>query len=154
MGYTGDVVPLLKHFSNPDVSYLGVPTGTATANNARVVRENMVRIPHGRGTRGVTIHEAFLSCVAGCSQRCNPKGEVRSQRVIAPPEAASECTCFRSWRRVEKGRFLNTHMFVTPSLVLSLSPRRKYANCCSGGRFAVQGEVRDRRRLQRHRDLR
>ncbi|CAM9635177.1 unnamed protein product [Scytosiphon promiscuus] len=40
-GYTGDYVPALNHFSNPDVSYLGVPTGTATANNARTVRENM-----------------------------------------------------------------------------------------------------------------
>ncbi|CAM9379155.1 unnamed protein product, partial [Hapterophycus canaliculatus] len=38
-GYTGDYVPALNHFSNPDVSYLGVPTGTATANNARTVRE-------------------------------------------------------------------------------------------------------------------
>lgn len=41
-GYTGDYVPALNHFSNPDVSYLGVPTGTATANNAQTVRENMV----------------------------------------------------------------------------------------------------------------
>ncbi|CAN0343650.1 unnamed protein product, partial [Scytosiphon promiscuus] len=38
-GYTGDYVPALNHFSNPDVSYLGVPTGTATANNAQTIRD-------------------------------------------------------------------------------------------------------------------
>lgn len=47
-GYPNDFVPALNHFSNPDVSYLGLPTGTATANNARTVRENMVcmRLAH------------------------------------------------------------------------------------------------------------
>lgn len=55
-GYnTNDEVPFVNHFSNPDVSYLGVPTGTATANNARTVRENMVRIQFGRGTRGTLV---------------------------------------------------------------------------------------------------
>ena len=35
-------VASIKYFSNPDVSYMGLPTGTATENNARVIRENMV----------------------------------------------------------------------------------------------------------------
>lgn len=33
-----------KLFSNPDVSYLGMPTGTATENNAQTLRDNMVRL--------------------------------------------------------------------------------------------------------------
>lgn len=41
--YTWQYVAPINYFSNPDVSYMGLPTGTATANNAKVVRENMVR---------------------------------------------------------------------------------------------------------------
>lgn len=33
----------INYFSNPDVDYLGLPTGTATENVARMLRENMVR---------------------------------------------------------------------------------------------------------------
>ncbi|CAM9959250.1 unnamed protein product [Scytosiphon promiscuus] len=47
-GYTGDYVPALNHFSNPDVSYLGVPTGTATANNAQTIRDNMEAVSRFR----------------------------------------------------------------------------------------------------------
>lgn len=32
-----------NYFSNPDVDYLGLPTGTDAENNARLIRENMVR---------------------------------------------------------------------------------------------------------------
>lgn len=38
--------PYIFYFSNPDVSYLGKPTGTATENNARSIRNNMVRRTH------------------------------------------------------------------------------------------------------------
>ncbi len=31
-----------KLFSNPDVNYLGIPTGTPTENNAQAIRDNMV----------------------------------------------------------------------------------------------------------------
>ena len=34
--------PEINYFSNPDVSYRGLPTGTATENNARKIRETMV----------------------------------------------------------------------------------------------------------------
>lgn len=33
----------VNYFSNPDVSHLGLPTGTATENNAQTIRDNMVR---------------------------------------------------------------------------------------------------------------
>ena len=33
----------VPYFSNPDVLFLGLPTGTDDENNARVLRENMVR---------------------------------------------------------------------------------------------------------------
>lgn len=33
----------VNYFSNPDVDYLGLPTGTSIHDNARVLRENMVR---------------------------------------------------------------------------------------------------------------
>ena len=34
--------PPVRFFSNPDVDYLGLPTGTPTENNARTLRDNMV----------------------------------------------------------------------------------------------------------------
>lgn len=55
-GY-GDFDVALNHFSNPDVSYMGVPTGTASANNARTIRENMVR-----KLRTVTFHREGALC--------------------------------------------------------------------------------------------
>lgn len=41
--FDGEDVQIVKYFSNPDVRINGVRTGTETANNARTVRENMVR---------------------------------------------------------------------------------------------------------------
>ena len=35
--------PSANYFSNPDVTYLDKPTGTATEDNARAIRDNMVR---------------------------------------------------------------------------------------------------------------
>ena len=35
--------PRVNYFSNPDISYLGRPTGTATDDNARCIEDNMVR---------------------------------------------------------------------------------------------------------------
>lgn len=35
--------PYGNYFSNPDVSYLGRPTGTATEDNARALEDVMVR---------------------------------------------------------------------------------------------------------------
>lgn len=35
--------PRANYFSNPDVSYLDKPTGTATEDNARVIEEHKVR---------------------------------------------------------------------------------------------------------------
>ena len=40
---SGASAPAMRFFSNPDVDYLGLPTGTDEENNARVLRENMVR---------------------------------------------------------------------------------------------------------------
>ncbi|MEN1706181.1 MAG: M12 family metallo-peptidase [Planctomycetota bacterium] len=34
----------VRQFSNPDVNYVGTPTGTATANNARVIRETAASV--------------------------------------------------------------------------------------------------------------
>ncbi|CAM9859654.1 unnamed protein product, partial [Ectocarpus fasciculatus] len=42
-------VPRVNYFSNPDVYYLGLPTGTSTENNARQITENMVRIERVEG---------------------------------------------------------------------------------------------------------
>jgi len=36
-------VPKVNHFSNPDVFYLGKPTGTERENCARAINENKVR---------------------------------------------------------------------------------------------------------------
>lgn len=36
--------PITNHFSNPDIYYLGLPTGTATEDNARRLEETMVRL--------------------------------------------------------------------------------------------------------------
>lgn len=47
MSYDCGGVPVIDYFSNPDVLYDGQPTGTATENNARTIKENMVRCPHG-----------------------------------------------------------------------------------------------------------
>lgn len=35
--------PRVNYFSNPDISVLGRVTGTPTEDNARVIRDNMVR---------------------------------------------------------------------------------------------------------------
>ena len=35
----------ISYFSNPAVSYRGRTTGTSTANNARTIKDNMVRLP-------------------------------------------------------------------------------------------------------------
>lgn len=50
--------PLINYFSNPDIDYMGLPTGTATADNARCIRESMVRPPtltchHGTANTGI-----------------------------------------------------------------------------------------------------
>ena len=37
--------PYGNYFSNPDVTYLGRPTGTPTEDNARTIEDNMVRSP-------------------------------------------------------------------------------------------------------------
>lgn len=42
MSYPCDNSYRANYFSNPDVSYLGEPTGTATENNARVIEEHKV----------------------------------------------------------------------------------------------------------------
>lgn len=86
-GYTGGFVPALNHFSNPDVSYLGQPTGTATANNARTVRENMVRFLPMHSTEASTIH--FLTRARRClSRRLKTKPQlaagVRRKKQHAP----------------------------------------------------------------------
>lgn len=43
MSYPG-AANRISHFSNPAVSFLGVPTGTATRNNARAIRESHAAI--------------------------------------------------------------------------------------------------------------
>lgn len=35
--------PFVNYFSNPDVTFLNKPTGTATEDNARAIGDNMVR---------------------------------------------------------------------------------------------------------------
>lgn len=42
-------VPRVNYFSNPEVFYLGLPTGTSTENNARQIMENMVRVEDDDG---------------------------------------------------------------------------------------------------------
>ena len=38
----------IQHFSNPDVNYNGLPTGTETSNNARVIKEMMSQVANYR----------------------------------------------------------------------------------------------------------
>ena len=38
----------VQYYSNPDVRYNGTPTGTATDNNARVLRETMAQVENYR----------------------------------------------------------------------------------------------------------
>ena len=42
-GESSEFAPPVPYFSNPDVDHLGLATGTSTENNARALRENMVR---------------------------------------------------------------------------------------------------------------
>ncbi|CAM9251578.1 unnamed protein product, partial [Ectocarpus sp. 12 AP-2014] len=42
-------VPRVNYFSNPDVYYLGLPTGTSTENNARQITDNMLTVASFRG---------------------------------------------------------------------------------------------------------
>lgn len=42
----GCPAPIANLFSNPDIYYLGLPTGTTESNNARTIRDNMVRLGH------------------------------------------------------------------------------------------------------------
>lgn len=46
----------INYFSNPDVDYLGLPTGTSGENNARVLRENMVCNTRSARINIVTCH--------------------------------------------------------------------------------------------------
>lgn len=41
-------VPEVPYFSNPDIEYLDLPTGTEEADNARCIRDNMVRFANVR----------------------------------------------------------------------------------------------------------
>lgn len=43
MSYGCSDAPVINFFSNPDVLYNDRPTGTATENNARIIKDNMVR---------------------------------------------------------------------------------------------------------------
>lgn len=42
-GWSWESASPVNYFSNPEVSYLGLPTGTTTENNAETIRGNMVR---------------------------------------------------------------------------------------------------------------
>lgn len=42
MSYACNEVPRVNYFSNPDVDYLGKPTGDCQNDNARAIEENMV----------------------------------------------------------------------------------------------------------------
>lgn len=47
MSYANDDcggVSKINYFSNPDIGYLGLPTGTLTDDNARCIEDNMVRL--------------------------------------------------------------------------------------------------------------
>lgn len=37
-------LPRINYFSNPDIDYLGLPIGNAESNNARCIKDNMVRL--------------------------------------------------------------------------------------------------------------
>ena len=39
-----DDTPFINYFSNPDVTYNGVPTGDDENNNAQAIRDNMVNL--------------------------------------------------------------------------------------------------------------
>lgn len=44
-----------NHYSNPNVDYLGKPTGTVWENCARAIRENKVRRPGGGESVGTIL---------------------------------------------------------------------------------------------------
>eukprot|EP00752_Nemacystus_decipiens_P004376 g3999.t1 len=68
--------PRVNYFSNPDVNYLGLPTGTATDDNARTIEDNMVAVSNFR-TGALTCADIGEMCnMAGdcCSDFCGSAG--------------------------------------------------------------------------------
>ncbi|CAM9363627.1 unnamed protein product, partial [Ectocarpus fasciculatus] len=74
VGDTG-FAPRINLFSSPDVSYLGMPIGTATENNAQALRDNMEVVSNFRG-----------------EDPCTPS-PCGDNAVCAVSGGASECTC-------------------------------------------------------------
>lgn len=64
--------PKITYFSNPDVYYDGVPTGTAEEDCARMIEDNKVRLAVDRrnavalyppiSTAGGEIHNSYVPC--------------------------------------------------------------------------------------------
>eukprot|EP00752_Nemacystus_decipiens_P014856 g13227.t1 len=72
-----DVVPpTINHFSNPDVNYLGLPTGTSLANNAQCIKDSMVAVSNFR-TEALTCADIGGTCTTAddcCSDFCGSAG--------------------------------------------------------------------------------
>ncbi|CAN0080080.1 unnamed protein product [Scytosiphon promiscuus] len=80
MGYTTGCVSSpgrINYFSNPDISYLGLPTGTATADNARRIEDTMVAVSNFRAGVVATCAEVGETCTTAadcCSDYCGSAG--------------------------------------------------------------------------------
>eukprot|EP00903_Cladosiphon_okamuranus_P019467 g17901.t1 len=68
--------PKVNHFSNPDISVLGLPTGTSTDDNARTIEDNMVDVSNFR-TGELTCADIGDTCATAddcCSAYCGSAG--------------------------------------------------------------------------------
>ncbi|CAM9322195.1 unnamed protein product, partial [Hapterophycus canaliculatus] len=74
---TGCDAPAINHFSNPDISYLGRPTGTATEDNVRRIEETMVAVSNFRAGVFATCADVGETCMTAadcCSDYCASTG--------------------------------------------------------------------------------
>ena len=85
----GDDIDRILYFSNPDVSFEGIPTGTEQENNARAIREDRDETSQ-RGT----------NCFTGFPEPGSPMGK----NVCAWTEWTGfsewgECCCEEDWKK-------------------------------------------------------
>eukprot|EP00903_Cladosiphon_okamuranus_P015479 g14291.t1 len=69
-------VPSINYFSNPDIDYLGIPTGTPTDDNARIIEDNMVAVSNFR-TGALNCADIDETCTTAgdcCSDFCGSAG--------------------------------------------------------------------------------
>ena len=123
----GDDIDRILYFSNPDVSFEGIPTGTEQENNARAIREDRDETSQ-RGT----------NCFTGFPEPGSPMGK----NVCAWTEWTGfsewgECCCEEDWKKCPKVTISTTcpdHQTIVQSSQCILSYQVP-----SGGGWSRQG---------------